>query len=353
MEKVLFKGVKQFTSDVWEQIRNTDEVKHYLNLVRKVDDHGDIIDGEAQVWFGTRLYADLGGERIENLEEIVNNIINAIGTDSAGTINYNNTTYVTCATTVNEAIELLDSALTQNIEEIYELIEQQEVQAGPGIVVTPGGVSGSTVAVKLAADEQVLSFLPGGELHGEVRLEKLETDDDHLAAQYWLVDKDDNPITNSATIDILRDQFLRRVLLTPVFESQDEIDDWCTDNNIPDYAHDQMEVNDSYLVFEWDLDHGDVPYTSADTYTVIPVKQLISAMEIVINGVSSTTESGVTYIEITADDILIDRDIDYLEYVDEGVEHRAVAIQEGTTITDAVDIALNFPLLYIEGNDVE
>jgi hypothetical protein len=76
-------------------------------------------------------------------------------------------------------------------------------------------------------------------------------------------------------------------------------------------------------------------------------------MEIVVNGVSSTTESGVTYIEITADDILIDRDIDYLEYVDEGVEHRAVAIQEGTTITDAVDIALNFPLLYIEGNDVE
>ena len=109
MEKVLFKGVKQFTSDVWEQIRNTDEVKHYLNLVRKVDDHGDIIDGEAQVWFGTRLYADLGGERIENLEEIVNNIINAIGTDSAGTINYNNTTYVTCATTVNEAIESTNS----------------------------------------------------------------------------------------------------------------------------------------------------------------------------------------------------------------------------------------------------
>jgi hypothetical protein len=57
--------------------------------------------------------------------------------------------------------------------------------------------------------------------------------------------------------------------------------------------------------------------------------------------------------EIDPDDILIDRDIDYLEYVDGGVEHRAVAIQEGTTITDAVDIALNFPLLYIEGNDVE
>ena len=353
MEKVLFKGVKQFTSDVWEQIRTSDEVKHYLNLVRKVDDHGDLVEGQAQVWFGTRLYADLGGEELQNLTEIVNNIINAIGTDSAGTINYNSTTYVTCATTVNEAIEMLDSALTQNIENIYELIEQQEVQAGPGIVVTPGGVSGSTVAVKLAADEQVLSFLPTGELHGEVRLKKLETDDDHLAAQYWLVDKDDNPIVNSATIDILRDQFLRRVLLTPVFESQDEIDEWCEENNIPDSAHDQMEVNDSYLVFEWDLDHGDVPYTSADTYTVIPVKQLISAMEIVINGVSATTESGVTYIEITADDIAIDRDIEYLEYRDEGTDHTAVAVYEGTNITDAIDIVLNMTLLYIDGNDVE
>ena len=352
MERVLFKGVKQFTSDVWADVQHSDEVKHYLNLVRKVDENHEIIENEAEVWFGTRLYANIGGGDIQNLEEIINNLIESIGLASGGTYPseyFSGSTYVTCATTVTEAISILDSAITQ----ITEIIEENHVEAGSGITVTPS-TSGVTVSVRLADDEQVLSFLPTGELHGEVRLKKMIPDDDHYAAQYWLVDKDDNPIVSSATIDVFRDQFLRRVLLTPVFETQQEIDDWCADENIPDYVRDQMEIDNSYLVFEWDLDHGpDVPYTSADTYTVIPVKQLISAMEIVVNGVSATTESGVTYINIDSSDIAIDRDIEYLEYRDEGVDHNAVAVEEGTNITDAIDIVLNMTLLYIDGNDVE
>ena len=344
MQKVLFKGVKQFTSDAWELVKNSEDVKQYLNLVRKVDDQGQVIEGEAQVWFGSRLYADLGGERVETLETIVNNIINAIGTDTGGTINYNNTTYVTCATTVNEAIEMLDSAITQNA-----------VVAGQGISVTPHA-TGTTVSVKLADDEQVLSFLPDGELHGEVRIKKIDApDDDHFAAQYQLVDKDDNPIANSQTIDIIKDQFLKRVLLTEDFETQEQIDQWCAEHNIPDYAKAQMFVDNSYLVFEWELDLGpDAHDVDAETYTVVPVKMLLSTIDLVINGVTGTTESGVTTIELVAEDIPTGRDALYLESVDdEGVETYKVGVAEGTDVTTGFEDVLKLSLLYIEGNDVE
>lgn len=342
MQKVLFKGVKQFTSDAWELVKNSEDVKQYLNLVRKVDDQGQVIEGEAQVWFGSRLYADLGGERVETLETIVNNILNAIGIDSGGTINYENTTYINSATTINEALEMLDSAITKNA-----------VEAGEGIVVTPNA-SGTTVSVKLSVGEQVLSFLPGGELHGEVRIKKIDVpDDDHFAAQYQLVDKDDTPIANSSTIDIIKDQFLKRVLLTEEFETQAQIDQWCAENNIPDYAKAQMFVDNAYLVFEWELDL-DAPDVDAETYTVIPVKMLLSTIDLVVNGVTGTTESGVTTIDLVAEDIPTGRDALYLESVDDnGTETYKVGVAEGTDVTTGFEEVLKLSLLYIDGNDVE
>lgn len=357
MARVLFKGVKQFTSDAWELVRNTDEVKHYLNLVRTVDDEGHIVEDCAQVWFGTRLYADLNGCALAELQEIINNIYEILGIESGSTLNeyLTGTTYINSATTITEALTLLDSALTQNIENIYEYIQETEPNAGPGITVDPSP-SGATISVRLADNEQVLSFTGDGALHGEVRIKRIDApDDDHYAAQYQLVDKDDNPIYNSATIDILKDQFLKRVLLTDEFETQEQIDAWCSANTIPDYAREQMHINNAYLVFEWELDLGpDAQDVDAETYTVIPVRMLLSSQEIVINGQTGSTESGVTVIDISSSDILTDRDAMYLESVDDNsVETYAVGVPEGTDMTTGFEDVMRVCLLYIDGNDVE
>jgi len=344
MQKVLFKGVKQFTSDVWAEVQNTEEVKHYLNLVRKVDENGEIVEGEAQVWFGTRLYADLGGERIENIEKLIETIIETLGVESGGTIgdSFSGTTYITSATTIVEALETLD-----------EKIKENHVEAGNGIIVTPGQ-SGTTVSVKLAENEQILSFLGDGSLHADVRIKKVDTPSgDTFAAQYQLVDKDGNPISESATIDVIKDQFLKRVLLTPVFETVNDIDVWCSANTVPDYAKAQMEIDNSYLVFEWELDF-DEEDVDKERYTVIPVKTLISALEVVVNGVTGVTEDGVTTITIYGGDINIERDVEYLESIDDsGATVNQVAVEAGTDITTAMENILKVSLLYITGNDVE
>lgn len=337
MAKVLFKGFQQvFMSDYLQAVANN-EAKHYMWLVRPDSAKTEEVEDEGELYFGTRHYGHVSGTEQAALAQA----LQSAGFDTDGSyLAYAAGKYTADATSVLDATRKLDDAL----KALDIVVAENKPLAGKSIVVTPSS-AGTTIEVSIKANDKVLESTASG-LSATLAIKKLESGDTGYdagyASQYKLVGVDGSTALGQ-TIDILKDQFLKKVEYVPEMTTE-KIAEFHLPGTVSGYTQ------NPYLCFLWELD-TDPSVPGEQVGTAIPLSEIFADfdLEFSLNNLPFVKQADGSYV-LTIDATQINT---AAAIVPDSSVAVGTTVAAGSSIEQALKAVYSGSLIYIDGTDSE